>query len=397
MPRARNGQRSDAKQENEPEWNEEMDHLQGILRAFFGYEDWNAWYINELEKDYSDMTRTQPAWIQMCPKYGAKLQGMFNCISQNQIVLKQIAGMAFWMFPQLREGKYDPEKDDRGVTGENMTKVSVVLKQLYRDWTAGGAREREECFGPLLRALQRHYPTPSEEIKVLTPGCGLGRLPWDIARLGYFSQANEFTYFMLLGMMLVYHAEHEKYEIFPWAYACSNHASPDAQLRPCFFPDVENPSAARVRVQSGDFLVEFRGPANHEAWDCIPTCFLLDATANILQTIQHIHWLLKPGGLWTNIGPLLYHHSDREMGYSPHFSAPKRNSQWPRVPIIELSMEELKAALPHLGFRLIREEEVLTSYNRDEHSLMGTVYRAVTFDCIKIDPVPVSSSSTLPR
>lgn len=125
-------------------------------------------------------------------------------------------------------------------------------------------------------------------------------------------------------------------------------------------------------------------------WDCVATCFLLDATAHVLHTIRHIHYLLKPNGLWTNVGPLLYHHADREMGWSPNYSRDKRqNRSFPRVPIVELTLEELKTALPGLGFKVIKGEYVRTSYNRDPHSLMHTVYECPAFSCLKTEPVPL--------
>ena len=38
----------------------------------------------------------------------------------------------------------------------------------------------------------------TEDVRVLVPGAGLGRLAFEIARLGYSCQGNEFSYFMLI-------------------------------------------------------------------------------------------------------------------------------------------------------------------------------------------------------
>lgn len=35
--------------------------------------------------------------------------------------------------------------------------------------------------------------------RVLCPGSGLGRLPFEVSRRGYACQGNEFSYFMLIG------------------------------------------------------------------------------------------------------------------------------------------------------------------------------------------------------
>jgi len=37
----------------------------------------------------------------------------------------------------------------------------------------------------------------SSKVSVLVPGAGLGRLAYEIARLGYICQGNEFSLFML--------------------------------------------------------------------------------------------------------------------------------------------------------------------------------------------------------
>lgn len=45
------------------------------------------------------------------------------------------------------------------------------------------------------------YSSYSEagKISILVPGAGLGRLAYELARLGYACQGNEFSMFMLLG------------------------------------------------------------------------------------------------------------------------------------------------------------------------------------------------------
>ena len=47
---------------------------------------------------------------------------------------------------------------------------------------------------------------------------------------------------------------------------------------------------------------------NH--WDCVATCFFIDCANNVVQFIETIYNILKPGGVWINLGPLLYHFSD---------------------------------------------------------------------------------------
>jgi carnosine N-methyltransferase len=69
-----------------------------------------------------------------------------------------------------------------------MDKVSSTLKQLTRDWSVIGKKEREGAYLPICSSLLKEYGSIAEEgrsdIKVLVPGAGLGRLVYDIAKLG---------------------------------------------------------------------------------------------------------------------------------------------------------------------------------------------------------------------
>jgi carnosine N-methyltransferase len=38
--------------------------------------------------------------------------------------------------------------------------------------------------------------------------------------------------------------------------------------------------------------------------------FFVDTASNIVQYVEHIHKLLVDGGIWINLGPLLYHYTD---------------------------------------------------------------------------------------
>ena len=42
-------------------------------------------------------------------------------------------------------------------------------------------------------------------------------------------------------------------------------------------------------------------------WDAVLTCFFIDTAQNIVSYIETIAILLREGGVWINLGPLLYH------------------------------------------------------------------------------------------
>lgn len=83
-------------------------------------------------------------------------------------------------------------------------KVRSTLRSFARDWSVEGAAERAAAYDPILRALEAYYPADKREgVKVLVPGCGLGRLAMEIAALGFESQGNEFSTFMLIASNFV--------------------------------------------------------------------------------------------------------------------------------------------------------------------------------------------------
>lgn len=69
------------------------------------------------------------------------------------------------------------------------------------------------------------------------------------------------------------------------------------------------------------FISQVYTEDNH--WDCIATCFFIDCANNVVQFIETIYKILKPGGVWINLGPLLYHFSDlpNEDSIEPSYDA----------------------------------------------------------------------------
>lgn len=72
-----------------------------------------------------------------------------------------------------------------------------------------------------------------------------------------------------------------------------------------------------------------------ESWDSIVTCFFIDTARNIVEYLQQIHRLLKPGGTWINLGPSLWHFENTAGASS-----------------IELTMDEIKALAQRIGFKI---------------------------------------------
>jgi carnosine N-methyltransferase len=103
------------------------------------------------------------------------------------------------------------------------------------------------------------------------------------------------------------------------------------------------------------------------SWNSVVTCFFLDTANNILEYVDIIYKILKPGGCWINLGPLLYHYTEMQNECS-----------------IELSWEELKYIIINMGFELKQERIVDCYYSSDIDSMLKTIYKCVFFTAIKI-------------
>ncbi|GAA5834172.1 hypothetical protein JCM11251_000561 [Rhodosporidiobolus azoricus] len=183
-------------------------------------------------------------------------------------------------------------------------RVVETLKHFVRDWSEEGKSERDVLFPPILDALQDAFPE-SKGRKVLVPGCGLGRLAYDIADIGFSTDANDYSHFMNLGSSLIFKATQypSQHTLSPWIHLFSHQRTSENMLRQVSFPDVVPNKTLDLTFKPGDFKELFR---EKEVYDAVVTLFFIDTASNILEYFETIYNALKPGGVWINEGPLLY-------------------------------------------------------------------------------------------
>lgn len=112
---------------------EEIDHIMGILRAFAEYE---PRAIDEIR--YAEYKREQQAERISIPGFEGKLQTMENCVHMNQMFLHRVAGIAYWLFPELQGEIFGNDRTSNAVMDEHAKKVAVTLAQTVRDWSEEG-------------------------------------------------------------------------------------------------------------------------------------------------------------------------------------------------------------------------------------------------------------------
>ncbi|AEC08642.1 S-adenosyl-L-methionine-dependent methyltransferases superfamily protein [Arabidopsis thaliana] len=253
----------------------------------------------------------------------------------------------------------------------DVNKVRWVIRNIVRDWGAEGQRERDECYKPILEELDSLFPDRHKESTrpaCLVPGAGLGRLALEISCLGFRSQGNEVSYYMMLcsSFILNYTQLPGEWTIYPWIHTNCNSLSDDDQLRPISIPDIHPASAGVTESFSmcrGDFVEVFNESSQAGMWDAVVTCFFIDTAHNIIEYIETISKILKDGGVLINLGPLLYHFAD-EQGLENEMS-------------IELSLEDVKRVASHYGFEMEKEKTIETTYSTNPRSMMKNRYYPV--------------------
>ncbi|EME30975.1 Carnosine N-methyltransferase [Galdieria sulphuraria] len=362
---------------------EEVRHIQRVILAFRRYLNVSLARIDRRRRDFLCLSDELQSWV---PTYLQNLEQSKEAIRKNDKLLRYILSTVenFESFQAREQYGGDLTDGDQVVRytlecyESDIEKVRSILLHIMRDWSKEGAPEREECYRPLIDSTIKEYERFCSDsssrkdpatFRVLVPGAGLGRLAWELAREGFQVQGNDFTYYSLFSSnyILNYIMEDthvEGMEFFPFIHQTTNVIDSADILSPVYIPDVDTrelPSFSNFSMVAGDFVEVYGSKQQAEQWDCVVTCFFMDTAHNILDYVSVIKNLLKPGGSWINLGPLLYHYADTED-----------------EPSIELSLQELRRVINML-FDIEFEEMRSCSYTRNPRSMLQLQYRCSYF------------------
>lgn len=193
---------------------------------------------------------------------------------------------------------------------------------------------------------------------------------------------------MTLAMRFLFSSDTagNEYRIQPFAHWFSHQRSNESLFRTVSFPDVVPRFTSNLELIEGDFLklpVPPRGPAGQPpaaasnatapGYDFIVTLFFIDTSINVFSTIEKIYHLLRPGGIWINLGPLLW----------PGGAQAK----------VELSLEEVVQVVKEIGFVVYQgggpddvraPKTVKCEYTSDKNAMMHWIYYAEFWVATKV-------------
>ncbi|WYZ36820.1 hypothetical protein EsH8_II_000326 [Colletotrichum jinshuiense] len=306
-----------------------------LLEALFGFSRYKPRQMAELDRWkglYKHVSKAQRAVLEKTVGYSHKFETAEQLLDLNQDLCNEIVETAleFYGISHQELADHSKAKDEAGQPADRVS-TSQALKHFVRDWSTSGRGEREDAFPCILTTLQSIFPDRSKsDVKVLFPGSGVGRLGHEVAALGGFEVTiNEWSMFMNLAYrFLEAHPRPGSKSIHPFIDSWSHHATTADMFRGVSFPDTRV-NGSSVLLVEGDFASVFKSEKGQ--YDAVVTHFFIDTARNIMSYFDTIHSLLKPGGYWINLGPLL----------------------WGTGPFVQLSLDEIIAVTREMGFEFV--------------------------------------------
>ena len=355
---------------------EEYRHLRNVVSAFFNYQIDSLRDLARTERDFKSIE--EKYLKRMSFNYTERLDKLKKAIWQNYSFLLKVADPYKNMFKLYKGKNGEILMEPLLVEVKDIIKMRSTLRLFTRDWAMDGIEERNSTYKPILNELKNFFEKKTKKefqdgINILVPGAGLGRLMYEIAKLGFKSQGNEFSYYMLLCSNFIFNntTKKDEFVLQPFIHSFSNIFNEETPFKKILIPDenlgeeLSKTDTGEMSMVAGEFCHVYKDKINF--FDGIATCYFIDTANNIIEYIETIHNIVKIGGLWVNIGPLLYHYTENENEIS-----------------IELSWEEVKHIIIGYGFEFKKIETVKTTYSTNKDSMTQRIYNCIFFSAVKI-------------
>ena len=330
---------------------EEEEHYREVLSSLCLYKKLSQMTVKKYISDFKNL----PAEMQdLLPEYGKRLDDLAGLISYNQNFLNEIISIHGFSSNLL-------QLKPNALLFEN---IKSLFRQIVRDWSSIGKTERNASYSEIMAQINLLFPFP-KDVRILVPGAGLGRLVFELAKVGFNTQGNEFSLLMLFASEIILNVSQvNKWIIHPFIFPLSNLICKDDQFKSVQFPDIQvGQTSGEMSMVAGDFIEIYSKKEEEGRWDCVVTCFFLDTAANILEYVKIIYRVLKKSGYWVNLGPLLYHYEGNDASLS-----------------IEITLEELFIFLERTGFELIHKKDGISCpYVQNPTSILQTRYECCLF------------------
>eukprot|EP00039_Didymoeca_costata_P004084 m.71242 g.71242 ORF g.71242 m.71242 type:complete len:277 (+) comp12227_c0_seq2:49-879(+) len=257
----------------EEEQRKEEEHYRKVIRAFLFYRQHALERIDRAQRSYFSQTLEYQSMLPFMPEKHAALR---RAVEVNAQLVGEITSDGLMFATAGLDEAANPNPSPERPAEFDMDKVYTTIKQFVRDWSLEGKEERERCYQPILDEIDSRFGKMSrQDVSIVVPGAGLGRLAWECAHRGYRCQGNEWSVFMLLASNYILNRQSGRLHtiIHPYAHQYCNNYHTNHQSRAVRIPDVDTfdiPGENLFSMAAGDFLEVYSTP---EKWDCVASCF----------------------------------------------------------------------------------------------------------------------------
>ncbi|KAI5962682.1 uncharacterized protein KGF55_003758 [Candida pseudojiufengensis] len=281
-------------------------------------------------------------------------------------------------------------------TIEQFEMTQLILLQLTREWSEEGLKERKNSHNLIMNQLNSKFPNyiDRQNKKILVPGCGLGRLVFELICQGFNTEGNDNNYHMLFTFSYILKNCDLPFEIsiFPFLdNSLTNFSKRQFQIRPIILPDISPiqklnelnlerkgkiPYNDLISITAGSFIdlygtfnvtdpkeIKDLKSSNKNKFDVVVTEFFLN-TGNMIEYIKTINNTLAVGGIWINYGPIT-----------------EENNKYG----IDLTKEDLSELITNLGFKFLEKNDFEDSYFNNDNSLIENKQICEFWSCEKIN------------
>lgn len=397
---------------------EDIDEYKALTTVLHAHRNYSSWAIREIlnpkSLKYESLTHEEKRLLSWFPNYLAQLD---HSIQLNRNYFELVADTMAQPWGAGDLGSWFES------TYLDLDKVRGVMNQYVREWSSEGASEREISFGMILKAAETFYPDviSRQNVHVLVPGAGLGRLVVEFVKRGFRTEGNELSYHMLLNSNFLLSNTYceNNFVICPFIHKSSNVEKRNYQCRQVYFPDFNpgdisfiNKQYPTIPVQdlmsmvAGGFT-DLYGPPdlgkvsdlytedsmastfrqeNQGKFHIVATSYFLDTATNIIDYLSTILNCLNDDGYWINFGPLLWHFENDDNVYNVKVKNSENGFTEVATPMkgLELSKDDLLQLINDIGFEFIEHQSNIESpYGGDDKALASWNYKCGYWVCRK--------------
>ena len=358
---------------------EDKEEFKRFLSAISALEEYSSNELKRIEKMEKDFGQLEQKYIsKLSFNYKDRISRLKSCLSHNQNIFNNLIKRykpppSFYKEININ---FDEMKSSMFYEGKFFYDV---ISYIIRDWSIESKKEREENYNIIINEILKYFPLSSDNLinyKFLLPGSGLNRLGYELCKYGYDIEAIDFLF--LNGIFSDYifnYAKKDEFSLYAYIDSFCNCWSEESVFKKYSFPDInidlknnsndKNQNIGKLKLFIGDFVKLYNN--KKECFDCIITSYFIDTAQNIIQYVEIIYNLLKKGGIWINLGPLLY-----------------RWSKFYECISIELPYDKLKEVICNYGFEYINEEFKNCTYADIDDYMQVEMFKCIFFTVKKI-------------